>query len=107
MGQEHRFDQEEVWASSISYCRGRRNQGHAPDHAADGSKPPRSHAARCQAPVCADHEPDDRSGDRATHGAACHGCLLIAETSCEIRNLFLDRSLLVSTMADDLSCFFK
>ena len=30
-------------------------------------------------PVCADHEPDDRSGDRATHGAACHGCLLIAE----------------------------
>jgi hypothetical protein len=38
-------------------------------------------------PVCADHEPDDRSGDRATHGAACHGCLLIAETSCEMRNL--------------------
>jgi hypothetical protein len=31
-------------------------------------------------PVCADHEPDGRSGDRATHGAACHGCLLIAET---------------------------
>jgi Domain of unknown function (DUF1998) len=58
-------------------------------------------------PVCADHEPDDRSGDRATHGAACHGCLLIAETSCEMRNLFLDRSLLVPTMADDLTCFFK
>lgn len=58
-------------------------------------------------PVCADHEPDDRSGDRATHGAACHGCLLIAETSCEMRNLFLDRSLLVPTMADNLSCFFK
>jgi hypothetical protein len=57
-------------------------------------------------PVCADHEPDDRSGDRATHGAACHGCLLIAETSCEMRNLFLDRSLLVPTMADELSCFF-
>jgi hypothetical protein len=58
-------------------------------------------------PVCADHEPDDTSGDRATHGAACHGCLLIAETSCEMRNLFLDRSLLVPTMADGLSCFFK
>jgi hypothetical protein len=58
-------------------------------------------------PVCADHEPDDRSGDRATHGAACHGCLLIAETSCEMRNLFLDRSLLVPTMADDMSCFFR
>jgi hypothetical protein len=58
-------------------------------------------------PICADHVPDDRSGDRATHGAACHGCLLIAETSCEMRNLFLDRSLLVPTMADDLSRFFQ
>jgi uncharacterized protein DUF1998 len=41
-------------------------------------------------PICADHQPGNRSGDRATHGAACHGCLLIAETSCEMRNLFLD-----------------
>ena len=49
-------------------------------------------------PVCADHEPDGRSGDRATHGAACHACLLIAETSCESRNQFLDRALLVRTM---------
>ncbi|MFL5053062.1 MAG: hypothetical protein ACJ8D4_23395, partial [Xanthobacteraceae bacterium] len=58
-------------------------------------------------PVCADHEPDNRSGDRATHGAACHGCLLIAETSCEMRNLFLDRSLLVPTMAMDGAAFFQ
>jgi hypothetical protein len=58
-------------------------------------------------PVCADHEPDDRSGDRATHGAACHGCLLIAETSCEMRNLFLDRNLLVPTMAMDGASFFE
>jgi hypothetical protein len=58
-------------------------------------------------PVCADHEPDDRSGDRATHGAACHGCLLIAETSCEMRNLFLDRNLLVPTMATDGAAFFE
>jgi hypothetical protein len=57
-------------------------------------------------PVCADHEPDDRSGDRATHGAACHGCLLIAETSCEMRNLFLDRNLLVPTMARGGAAFF-
>jgi Domain of unknown function (DUF1998) len=57
-------------------------------------------------PVCADHEPDDRSGDRATHGAACHGCLLIAETSCEMRNLFLDRHLLVPTMAAGGSALF-
>lgn len=58
-------------------------------------------------PVCADHEPDGRSGDRATHGAACHGCLLIAETSCEMRNLFLDRSLLVPTMGAHASNFFE
>ena len=58
-------------------------------------------------PVCADHDPDDRGGDRATHGAACHGCLLIAETSCEMRNLFLDRNLLVPTMATDGSAFFQ
>ena len=58
-------------------------------------------------PVCADHEPDDQSGDRATHGAACHGCLLIAETSCEMRNLFLDRTLLVPTMGKDECNFFQ
>jgi len=57
-------------------------------------------------PVCADHEPDNRSGDRATHGAARPGCLLIAETSCEMRNLFLDRSLLVATMAVHGAEFF-
>jgi hypothetical protein len=70
----------------------------------------RSALERCRIcsndPVCADHEPDDRSGDRATHGAACHGCLLIAETSCEMRNLFLDRSLLVNTMAGKNAAFF-
>jgi hypothetical protein len=57
-------------------------------------------------PVCADHEPDDHGGDRATHGAACHGCLLISETSCEMRNLFLDRNLLVQTMSPQRSAFF-
>ena len=45
--------------------------------------------------------------DRAVYGAACHGCLLIAETSCEMRNLFLDRNLLVPTMAGRDSSFFK
>src|SRR5215207_4676292 len=57
-------------------------------------------------PVCADHEPDGQGGDRETHGAACHGCLLIAETSCESRNLFLDRALLVPTMSgSNFACF--
>jgi hypothetical protein len=61
----------------------------------------RANLAQTMKRVCADHEPDDRSGDRATHGAACHSCLLISETSCERRNLFLDRNLLVRTMSDD------
>ena len=49
-------------------------------------------------PVCADHDPSSADEDRALHGAACHGCLLVAETSCEARNLHLDRALLVDTV---------
>ena len=49
-------------------------------------------------PVCADHEPAAATDDRALHGAACHGCLLVAETSCEARNHFLDRALVVETV---------
>jgi hypothetical protein len=58
-------------------------------------------------PICADHEPSSTADDRAVYGAACHGCLLIAETSCEARNLFLDRSLLVETMTARQSAFFQ
>jgi hypothetical protein len=58
-------------------------------------------------PVCSDHEPDTQSGDRATHGAACHSCLLIAETSCESRNLYLDRALLIPTMSTAGEAFFQ
>ena len=50
-------------------------------------------------PVCADHEPGGALDERALLGAACHGCLLIAETSCERRNQFLDRALLIPTIA--------
>jgi len=57
-------------------------------------------------PVCADHEPGSAIDERALLGAACHGCLLIPETSCERRNNFLDRSLLVRTMADAESNLF-
>lgn len=58
-------------------------------------------------PVCADHEPAASADDRALHGSACHGCVLIAETSCEARNLFLDRALLVGTMANNDAAFFR
>jgi hypothetical protein len=43
--------------------------------------------------------------DTSLHGAACHGCLLIAETSCEQRNVFLDRSFLVGTIAGSAAYF--
>ncbi|MEH2400637.1 DUF1998 domain-containing protein [Nostoc sp.] len=49
-------------------------------------------------PVCAQHRPDNEQEERFLHGFACHGCLLIAETSCERRNEFLDRALVVSTV---------
>ena len=48
-------------------------------------------------PVCAGHVPAPHD-NQPMQGAACHGCLLIAETSCEQRNELLDRSLLVSTV---------
>ena len=57
-------------------------------------------------PVCADHDPTSAYEDRALHGAACHGCLLVAETSCEARNLFLDRALIVETVRRAGAGFF-
>ena len=39
-------------------------------------------------PVCAQHEPGSRHERRFLHGAACHGCLFISETSCEQQNGF-------------------
>ena len=57
-------------------------------------------------PVCADHDPVRAEADRMLHGAACHGCLLISETSCEARNVSLDRSLLVDTIGTVGAAFF-
>jgi hypothetical protein len=55
-------------------------------------------------PLCAEHQPLQ---DNATlHGAACHACLFAPETSCERSNRYLDRSLLVETMAGDSRAFF-
>jgi hypothetical protein len=51
-------------------------------------------------PVCAQHRSDDKHAERFLHGAACHGCVLIAETSCERRNDFLDRALVVPTVEE-------
>ncbi|KAA0895459.1 DUF1998 domain-containing protein [Oryzomonas rubra] len=48
-------------------------------------------------PVCAYHEPS-RHDLQPLLGSACHGCMLVSETSCEQRNEFLDRALLVATV---------
>jgi Domain of unknown function (DUF1998) len=57
-------------------------------------------------PICSENSPENHGDDRAVHGAACHSCLLIPETSCEYRNLFLDRSLVVETLSQSGSAFF-
>lgn len=57
-------------------------------------------------PVCAQHDPSSRNEARYLHGAACHGCLLIAETSCERRNQFLDRALVVPTVTHPDAAYF-
>ena len=51
-------------------------------------------------PVCAQHDPENRQEHRHLHGAACHGCVLTAETSCEQQNDFLDRALVVKTVEE-------
>jgi hypothetical protein len=57
-------------------------------------------------PVCAQHRPDSRQEDRLLSGAACHGCVLLAESSCERRNDFLDRALVVPTVDAEEAAFF-
>jgi hypothetical protein len=58
-------------------------------------------------PVCAHHRPDSAEEDRLLLGAACHGCLLLAESSCERRNDFLDRALVVPTVDEADAAFFR
>lgn len=49
-------------------------------------------------PVCAGHQPKEDLEGRLLDGAACHGCLYIAESSCERFNRYLDRALAVPTL---------
>ncbi len=58
-------------------------------------------------PVCAEHTPDTSYEGRPLQGAACHGCLLISETSCEQRNDFLDRAVVVPTVSTPDAAFFN
>lgn len=57
-------------------------------------------------PICAQHVPGESIESRLLHGAACHGCTLVAETCCEMRNDYLDRALVVPTVANDGTAYF-
>lgn len=57
-----------------------------------------------QDPLCGAGE---LSGHAGLNGAACHACLLLAETSCEASNRFLDRSVLVETLGQFGRWFFR
>jgi len=70
-----------------------------------------SHALRAGAlcsndPICAQHAPGRSFEERWLHGAACHGCALVAETSCEMRNDYLDRALVVPALGVGDAAFF-
>ena len=58
-------------------------------------------------PVCAEHDASAEHDPMHLLGAACHGCLLVAETSCEQRNDWLDRALVVPTIAVPDAAFFQ
>ena len=58
-------------------------------------------------PVCAHHDPGESLESRWLHGAACHGCALVAETSCEMRNDYLDRALVVPVLGFPDAAFFR
>jgi hypothetical protein len=57
-------------------------------------------------PVCGQHEASSDHERRFLHGSACHGCVLISETSCEQQNDFLDRALVVRTVQNLGAEFF-
>ena len=58
-------------------------------------------------PICARHDPGAALEERWRHGAACHGCALISETSCEMRNDYLDRALVTPVLGCSDAAFFK
>lgn len=54
---------------------------------------------RCSSdPVCSHRRP--RGKEDFLHGAACHFCLFVSETSCERTNRFLDRRMLLGLLVD-------
>ncbi|WP_440065599.1 DrmB family protein [Streptosporangium sp. OZ121] len=63
-----------------------------------------SDARRCSSdPLCAERLP--RAPEDFLHGAACHVCLFVSETTCERGNRFLDRRFIVPVDASDLALY--
>lgn len=58
-------------------------------------------------PICSDHKPGASLEKRWLQGASCHGCALLAETSCEMRNDYLDRALVVPVLGTPDAAFFR
>jgi hypothetical protein len=54
-------------------------------------------------PLCSEH----RANSEKLHGAACHACSFLAETSCERGNKYLDRAVLVPTFTREDLAFFR
>lgn len=54
-------------------------------------------------PHCSEHVP---GSDATLHGACCHACLFVPETSCERGNRYLDRSILIPTISETGMTFF-
>ena len=54
-------------------------------------------------PFCSTH---DGQTDASLHGASCHSCSFVSETSCENCNRYLDRALLVKTFETEDAAFF-
>lgn len=69
------------------------------------------HACRAAAlcsndPICAQDGLASADEGRQLLGAACHACALVAETSCEMRNDYLDRALVVPVVGKEDAAFF-
>ncbi|MEQ1933609.1 MAG: DUF1998 domain-containing protein, partial [Fimbriimonadaceae bacterium] len=54
-------------------------------------------------PICASY---DASQGQKLHGAACHSCSFVPETSCERSNSYLDRAFVVETIEAPGASFF-
>ncbi|GAB3732815.1 DrmB family protein [Nocardiopsis nanhaiensis] len=63
-----------------------------------------SEAMRCSSdPLCAERLPQAQAD--FLHGAACHVCLFVSETTCERGNRFLDRRFVVPVGGRDLALY--